>query len=80
MIGDADRRSPPRVAADLHAQIPASRLVVMPGVGHLSNDEATETYYTEIRHVDTPLPPVEFCTSERPRPPMARSALGWGED
>lgn len=49
LYGDADRRSPLSVARDLHAKIPASRLVVMPGTGHLSNVEAAETFNAEVR-------------------------------
>ncbi|CAN5262744.1 alpha/beta fold hydrolase [soil metagenome] len=47
--GAADRRSPPRVAEELHAKIPTSRLVVMPGVGHASNMEAPEAFNAEVR-------------------------------
>lgn len=49
LYGDQDVRSPLSVAEDLHAQIPTSRLVVMPGVGHLSNIEAPERFNTEVR-------------------------------
>lgn len=49
LCGEADRRSPLNVAEDLHAKIPTSKLVVMPGVGHDSNLEAPETFNTEVR-------------------------------
>jgi pimeloyl-ACP methyl ester carboxylesterase len=49
LYGDADRRSPLELAEDLHAKIPSSRLVVMPGVGHLSNVEAAESFNAEVR-------------------------------
>jgi pimeloyl-ACP methyl ester carboxylesterase len=49
LYGDADRRAPLPVAEALHAQIPASRLVVMAGVGHESNIEAAEHFTTEVR-------------------------------
>lgn len=49
LYGDADKRSPLPVAEDLHAKIPASRLVVMPGVGHESNMEAAERFNAEVR-------------------------------
>lgn len=49
LYGDADRRSPRHVAEDLHAQIPASQLVVMPDVGHDSNMEAPDTFNAEVR-------------------------------
>jgi pimeloyl-ACP methyl ester carboxylesterase len=49
LYGDADRRSPPSIADELHAQIPTSTLVVMPGVGHLSNVEAPERFNAEVR-------------------------------
>ena len=49
LYGDADRRSPLSVAEELHARIPASRLVIMHGVGHQSNVEAAERFNTEVR-------------------------------
>ena len=49
LYGDNDVRSPVGVAEDLHAEIATSRLVVMPGVGHLSNLEAPERFNTEVR-------------------------------
>lgn len=50
LYGDADVRSPLAVAEDLHRGIPASQLVVMPGVGHVSNVEAPETFDDEVRN------------------------------
>ncbi len=50
LYGDADKRSPLKVAEDLHAKIPASRLVVLPGVGHLSNVEAPHQFNAEVRN------------------------------
>jgi pimeloyl-ACP methyl ester carboxylesterase len=50
LYGDADRRSPLSVAEGLHAKIPASTLVVMPGVGHLGNLEATESFDAAVRN------------------------------
>ena len=47
--GDADKRSPLHVAEDLHAQVPGSRLVIMPGINHLSNVEAAERFNSEVR-------------------------------
>lgn len=49
LYGDADQRVPLRVAEDLHAKIPASRLVMLPGVGHQSNVEAAERFTAEVR-------------------------------
>lgn len=49
LYGDADQRSPLHVAEELHAQIPGSILVVMPGVGHLSNVEAPDRFNAEVR-------------------------------
>jgi pimeloyl-ACP methyl ester carboxylesterase len=37
------------VAEDLHAKIAGSSLVVVPGVGHLTNVEAPETFNAEVR-------------------------------
>ncbi len=49
LYGDRDRRSPLPVATELQAQIPGSRLVVMPGVGHSSNVEAPDRFNEEVR-------------------------------
>jgi pimeloyl-ACP methyl ester carboxylesterase len=50
LYGDADRRSPPEVVArDLHAKIPGSRLVVLPGVGHQCDMEAPDRFNAEVR-------------------------------
>lgn len=47
--GDLDATAPLSVGQELHAQIPGSRLVVLPGVGHLSNVEAGESSNREVR-------------------------------
>jgi pimeloyl-ACP methyl ester carboxylesterase len=47
--GERDVRSPLAVAEDLHARIPGSRLVVIPGVGHLSHVEAPDAFNAEVR-------------------------------
>lgn len=49
LYGDKDVRAPLNVGQDLHTKIPGSRLVVMPGVGHVSNVEAAERFNTEVR-------------------------------
>jgi len=50
LYGEADRRSPPQVVTrDLHARIPGSRLVVMPGVGHQCDMEAPDRFNAEVR-------------------------------
>jgi len=49
LYGDRDVRSPVSVGRALHAQIPKSKLVVIPGVGHVSNFEAPERFNTEVR-------------------------------
>jgi len=49
LYGDEDVRAPMTVAQDLHSKIPASRLVVMPGVGHMSGIEAPDTFNAEVR-------------------------------
>jgi pimeloyl-ACP methyl ester carboxylesterase len=49
LYGDADMRSPVSVGEDLHARIPASALVVIPGVGHMVNLEAPERFDEEVR-------------------------------
>jgi pimeloyl-ACP methyl ester carboxylesterase len=49
LYGGKDVRSPLDVARELHAAIPTSRLVVMPGVGHLGNVEAADLFNAEVR-------------------------------
>ena len=49
LYGDRDVRSPLNVAEDLHARIPSSRLVVIPGVGHLCDVEGGERFNLEVR-------------------------------
>jgi pimeloyl-ACP methyl ester carboxylesterase len=49
LYGDQDVRAPLNVAEDLHARIPNSTLVVMPGIGHVSNMEAAERFNAEVR-------------------------------
>ena len=50
LYGEADQRSPLEgVAHDLHAKIPGSRLVVLPGVGHQSDMEAPDRFNAEVR-------------------------------
>jgi pimeloyl-ACP methyl ester carboxylesterase len=47
--GDRDVRAPSNVAQDLHAKIPGSSLVVIPGAGHVCNVDAPERFNTEVR-------------------------------
>lgn len=47
--GDADERSPRSVAEVLHAAVPTSTLVVMPGLGHESYLESAQTFNAEVR-------------------------------
>jgi pimeloyl-ACP methyl ester carboxylesterase len=49
LYGDKDVRSPLNVAEELHAKIPRSRLVVMPGVGHMGDMEAAEQFNAHVR-------------------------------
>ena len=49
LYGDADVRSPLRVAEEMDAALPQSRLVVLPGIGHASNLESPETFNNEVR-------------------------------
>lgn len=49
LYGDEDVRAPLTLAQALHGKIPASRLVVMPGVGHMSSVEAPERFNAEVR-------------------------------
>lgn len=47
--GEHDQRAPRHVAEDLHARIPGSTLVVLPGVGHVSNVEAADQFDNAVR-------------------------------
>jgi pimeloyl-ACP methyl ester carboxylesterase len=49
LYGDQDVRAPRQVADALHSAIPGSRLVIMPGVGHVSCVEAPELFSREVR-------------------------------
>lgn len=49
LSGDEDVRALLDVAESLHVAIPTSRLVVMPGVGHVSSVEAAERFNAEVR-------------------------------
>jgi pimeloyl-ACP methyl ester carboxylesterase len=49
LYGDEDVRAPLQVAEALHAVIPSSKLVIMPGVGHMSSVEAPEVFAAEVR-------------------------------
>lgn len=47
--GDADQRAPLEVAEELQARIPGSKLVVIPGCGHMLTLEAPERVNDEVR-------------------------------
>jgi pimeloyl-ACP methyl ester carboxylesterase len=49
LYGDKDVRSPMKVADKMRASIPGSRLVVIPGVGHMPDMEAPERFNAEVR-------------------------------
>ncbi len=49
LYGDEDVRAPLDVARELHAAIRGSLLVVLEGVGHVSNIEAAERFNAEVR-------------------------------
>jgi len=49
VYGDQDVRAPLAVAEDLHAAIPGSRLVVLPGVGHACSIEAPDEFNRVVR-------------------------------
>jgi pimeloyl-ACP methyl ester carboxylesterase len=49
LYGDQDVRSPVSVGEDPHAKIPGSKLVIIPGVGHLCDVEAAERFNAEVR-------------------------------
>lgn len=49
LYGEADERAPRPVAEALHAGIPGSELVLLPGVGHVANLEAPEAFNAAVR-------------------------------
>jgi pimeloyl-ACP methyl ester carboxylesterase len=49
LYGDRDVRAPLHVAEALHAAIASSKLVILPGVGHVSSIEAPERFNAEVR-------------------------------
>ena len=49
IYGDKDARSPISVGAEIHERIAGSELVVIRGVGHLCNVEASDRFNSEVR-------------------------------
>jgi pimeloyl-ACP methyl ester carboxylesterase len=49
LYADADKRSPLSVARGLQAGLGGAKLVVIPGVGHMTNLEAPDTFNREVR-------------------------------
>ena len=49
IYGDLDKRSPLNVAKALHENIPSSKLVIIPGVGHEINIETPDEFNNEVR-------------------------------
>lgn len=49
LYGDRDVRAPVTVAEEMHARIPGSRLVFIPGVGHMGHIEAADRFSMEVR-------------------------------
>jgi pimeloyl-ACP methyl ester carboxylesterase len=49
LYGEADVRSPTHVANELHAQIPRSKLVVLPGAPHLAQIETPDLFNEAVR-------------------------------
>jgi pimeloyl-ACP methyl ester carboxylesterase len=53
--GDADKRSPVSVAYQIRDAIPATRLVVISGAGHVSNLEAPAQFNAEVHAFCSPI-------------------------
>ncbi|HJP66567.1 MAG TPA: alpha/beta hydrolase, partial [Actinomycetota bacterium] len=49
LYGELDQRAPLPVATALHASIPTSELVVIPGVGHVCNAEGPDRFNAHVR-------------------------------
>ncbi|MGY1829649.1 alpha/beta fold hydrolase [Geodermatophilus sp. SYSU D01180] len=56
LCGAEDVRAPRPVAEALHAAIPGSRLVLLPGVGHVVNLEAPAAFDAEVRRFLSAVP------------------------
>ncbi len=70
VYGDADERAPLAVAEGLHAGIAASKLVVLPGLGHESYLESAGAFNAEVRgscgrRPETPPAPPAPCVIPR---------------
>lgn len=48
LVGEHDPITPPAWSEELAAALPAARLVVLPGAGHMANVDAAERFNTEI--------------------------------
>jgi pimeloyl-ACP methyl ester carboxylesterase len=49
LCGDQDVRAPSNVRRELHAGIAGSKLVVIPGAGHVCNIDTPERFNAEVR-------------------------------
>jgi pimeloyl-ACP methyl ester carboxylesterase len=49
LYGDQDVRAPREVAEAIWAAIPRSRLIILPGVGHISSVKAPDRFCAEVR-------------------------------
>ena len=50
VVGELDVLTPPEVAREYAAKIPATQVVVIPHAGHLSNLEQPETFLEVVRN------------------------------
>jgi pimeloyl-ACP methyl ester carboxylesterase len=57
VYGEADSRAPAGVAADLHAAIADSELIVLPGAGHVCNVDAVAAFNAALRRFLRPHAP-----------------------
>lgn len=49
IVGAEDTRTPPALAAQVHAGIPGSTLTILPGAGHLANQEDPAGFNAAVR-------------------------------
>jgi len=54
LVGELDSITPPSLSVELAGLIRGSRLSVIPGAGHLTNEEAAETFNQEVAQFLTP--------------------------
>jgi pimeloyl-ACP methyl ester carboxylesterase len=64
LVGEYDAITPPVVAAAMSTRIPGSRVVIIPGAGHLSNLENPDAFNAAV---------IEFLSTVDPAFPSVKT-------